>query len=108
MDSGIKICFIGPQLSHLLDTTVASLEHNRHIFGTQRSHPRITTVTTRVHTRQITAAADNNFLSQAEIKEIITFFTDYRNNKHYITGNIVIGQPTKTLSTNNIKTVYIS
>ena len=28
MDSDIKICFMGPQLSHLLDTTVASLEHN--------------------------------------------------------------------------------
>ena len=28
MDPGIKICFIGPQLSHLLDTTPASLEHN--------------------------------------------------------------------------------
>ena len=35
MDFGIKICFIGPQLPHLLDTTVASLDHNYHIFGSQ-------------------------------------------------------------------------
>ena len=44
-DSGIKICFIGPQLSHLLDTTVASLEHNWCFIGPQLSHLWITTKT---------------------------------------------------------------
>ena len=35
MHSGIKICIFGTQLLLLQDTTVASLEHNCHIFGTQ-------------------------------------------------------------------------
>ena len=35
MNSCIKVCISGKQLSHLWSTTVASLEHNRHIFGTQ-------------------------------------------------------------------------
>ena len=34
-DSGIKICFIGPQLLLLWNTTGASLDHNYHIFGSQ-------------------------------------------------------------------------
>ena len=30
-------CFFRTQLSHLWNTTATSLEHNRHIFGTQRA-----------------------------------------------------------------------
>ena len=44
-DSGIKICFIGPQLSHLLDTTFTSLEQNWCFIGPQLSHLWITTAT---------------------------------------------------------------
>ena len=54
MDSGIKICFIGPQLSHLLATTVASLDHNWCFFGTQPSHLWITTATSLDHNRHKT------------------------------------------------------
>ena len=35
MHSCIKICIFGTQLSHLWNTTVASLEHNRCFFGTK-------------------------------------------------------------------------
>ena len=44
-DSVIKIRFIEPQLSHLLVTTVASLEHNWCFIGPQLSHLWITTKT---------------------------------------------------------------
>ena len=44
-DSDIEICFIGPQLSHLLDTTVASLEHNWCFIGPKLSHLWITNKT---------------------------------------------------------------